>query len=325
AVESGKSWRATHPGWWDSMIGPGKPLDSNKYFIICSNFIGSCYGSTGPSSINPVTKKEYALSFPIITVHDWVKSQAELLDMIGVNRLVTVIGGSLGGQQAIEWGLSYPDRVNSICVLAASPRLSAQGLGFNAVGRYSIMNDANFNNGNYYNQLAPDSGLTAARMLAHITYLSEQGMHNKFGRRLQGKSRPDFNFDVEFEVESYLSHQGLAFVQRFDANSYLYITKAMDYYDPASFWADGDLIKACSKIIAKALIISFSSDWLYPPSQCQEFAWAISNNKRAVTYINIPSLYGHDAFLVEKESIAFHVSHFLRNLEYETKNHANSI
>ncbi|MBF0170228.1 MAG: homoserine O-acetyltransferase [Nitrospinae bacterium] len=313
----GRSWRANHPGWWDTVIGPGKALDTDRYFVICVNYLGSCYGTTGPSSVNPATGKPYGASFPMVTVGDWVRSQAELLDRLGVEKLVTVVGGSLGGQQAIEWGLRYPDRTASIMVLAASPRLSAQGLGFNAVGRYCIMNDPAYAGGAYYDGPAPASGLAAARMLAHITYLSEEGMHAKFGRRLRNKAHPDFHFDVEFEVESYLSHQGLSFVQRFDANSYLYITRAMDYYDPAQHWGKGDLTAACKRLRSKVMVVSFSSDWLYTPKQCREFAWAVARAGAPVTYGEIPSLYGHDAFLVETEQVSHYLRSFLDNLEHD--------
>jgi homoserine O-acetyltransferase len=313
-ADRGRDWRADRAGWWDAIIGPGKAIDTNRYFVICANYVGSCYGSTGPSSINPTTSLPYGATFPMVTVGDWVRTQAELLDRLGIDKLVGVVGGSLGGQQAIEWGLRYPDRVASIMVLAASPRLSAQGLGFNAVGRYAIMNDPHYAEGHYYGGTTPSAGLAAARMLAHITYLSEEGMHEKFGRRLRRKSRPDFHFDVEFEVESYLSHQGLSFVQRFDANSYLYITRAMDYYDPAQHWGGGDLAAACRRIACKVMVMSFSSDWLYPPAHCKEFAWALTRAGAPVTYVDIPSLFGHDAFLVETDQVGCYLSHFLKNV-----------
>lgn len=319
AEAKGAAWRLDHPGWWDAIIGPGKPLDTNRYFIICQNYIGSCYGSTGPASIDPARGAPYGLRFPIVTVHDWARVQAETLDRIGARRLRAVVGGSLGGQQAIEWGMRYPDRVDSIIALAASPRLSAQGLAFNAVGRYSIMNDKHFNGGDYYDSEPPAAGLAAARMLAHITYLSEKGMSAKFGRRLRNKAKPDFSFDIEFEVESYLSHQGSSFAARFDANSYLYITRAMDYYDPARFWGDGDLVRACSRIKRPTMILSFSSDWLYPPDECQEFAWALARNKIPVTYAEVPSIYGHDAFLVETEAVSLYLRSFLENLDHAKK------
>ncbi len=255
-----RAYRQKKPGWWDDQIGPGKPIDTNRFFVICSNVLGSCYGTTGPASIDPDTGAPYALSFPVVMVGDWVRLQALLLDRLGIDRLYAVIGGSLGGQQALEWALAYPERVEKAVVLAASARLSTQGVAFNAVGRYSIINDPHFNGGNYYEGPLPEHGLAAARMLAHITYLSDEGMDLKFGRRLQNKERPDFNFDIEFAVESYLNYQGKAFVERFDANSYLYVTRAMDYYDAAERWGGGDLATACERLKSELLIASFSSD-----------------------------------------------------------------
>ena len=303
AVRSGRKERLRKPGWWETVIGPGKPLDTDKYHVICANFLGSCYGTTGPGSINPKTGREYGLTFPIVTVGDWVALQARLLDRLGIERVYCVVGGSLGGQQAIEWMMAYPERVEKAIVLAASARLSAQGLAFNAVGRHTIMHDQGFMNGNYYGLAVPAQGLAAARMLAHITYLSEEAMDMKFGRRLQDKQAPTFDFGIEFEVESYLSYQGQSFVQRFDANSYLYITRAMDYYDAAQRWGGGSLKEACSRVKADVMVVSFSSDWLYPPNQCKELAMALGQFHQPVTYINVPSNYGHDAFLVETEVV----------------------
>ncbi len=239
AVERGRRWREKKPGWWDEMIGPGEPLDTSQYFIICSNVLGSCYGTTGPADIDPETGRRYGLRFPLVTVGDWVRLQAKLLDHLGIEQLFAVIGGSLGGQQALEWALAFPERVENVIVLAASARLSPQGLAFNAVARHAILHDPNFRGGDYYNGPPPAEGLAAARMLGHITYLSDQAMYQKFGRRLQGKSAPEFNFGIEFEVESYLAYQGRSFVERFDANAYLYITRAMDYYDAAQKWGGG--------------------------------------------------------------------------------------
>ena len=311
AAEDGRLWRAGRPGWWDDMIGPGKPLDTRKFFVICSNVLGSCYGTTGPGAVNPATGRPYALSFPMVTVGDWVQLQARLIDHLGVERLHGVVGGSLGGQQALEWALAFPGRVARTVVLAAAPRLSAQGVAFNAVGRYAIMNDPHFAGGDYYGAVPPRAGLAAARMLAHITYLSEEGMSCKFGRRLRNKTAPDFSFDVEFEVESYLNHQGKGFVERFDANSYLYITRAMDYYDAAARWGGGDLARGCRRIKAEVLVASFSSDWLYPSGQCKEFALAMCQAGKTITYVEAPSRYGHDAFLVESERVGALLRHFL--------------
>ncbi len=313
AKSSGRIWRTRHPGWWDAVIGPGKAIDTNRFCVICSNFLGSCYGTTGPASINPKTQKPYGMTFPVVTVGDWVQLQARLLDALGIQRLRGVVGGSLGGQQALEWALAFPHRVERSIVLAASPRLSAQGLAFNAVGRHAIMNDPNFHGGDYYAGDQPASGLAAARMMAHITYLSEEGMHRKFGRRLRDKEKPDFGFGVEFEVESYLDHQGRSFVERFDANSYLYITRAMDYYDAAAQWGgpNHDLVHACQRIASRVMVVSFSSDWLYPPQHCREFALALCRAGKSVTYVDVPSPYGHDSFLVETEPVGHLLRHFL--------------
>ncbi|MDR1520892.1 MAG: homoserine O-acetyltransferase [Planctomycetota bacterium] len=309
-----RGYRQRKPGWWDTMIGPGKPIDTNRFFVICSNILGSCYGTTGPASLNPATGSPYALSFPKVTVEDWVRLQARLLDRLDIGRLYAVIGGSLGGQQALEWALRYPERVAKAIILAASSKLSAQGVAFNAVARYSIINDPNFNHGDYYSRSRPDHGLAAARMLAHITYLSDEGMNSKFGRRLQSRDKPDPGFDVEFEVESYLNHQGKSFVERFDANSYLYIIRAMDYYDAAERWGGGDLVAACGRLESEVLVASFSSDWLYTPEGCQQLVHAVCRSGRSVTYADIPSQYGHDAFLVETERVGKLLSGALKRL-----------
>ncbi|HZZ42340.1 MAG TPA: homoserine O-acetyltransferase [Tepidisphaeraceae bacterium] len=303
-VPAGRTWRSKGPGWWDAMIGPGKPLDTNRFFILCSNFLGGCFGTTGPASINPVSGKSYALDFPVVTVGDWVRLQAKLLDVLHLPRIFMVVGGSMGGVQALEWALQFPERVERAVILAASPRLSAQGLAFNAVGRQAIMNDPNFHAGNYYAASPPTQGLGVARMMAHITFLSEQAMHAKFGRRLQDKSKPDFHFGVEFQVESYLAHQGRIFAERFDANSYLYLTRAMDYYDAAQQWGGGDLIEACRRIQSKIMAVSFATDWLYPPADCKEFALAMCRAGKSVTYVDVPSRFGHDAFLVETAPVS---------------------
>jgi homoserine O-acetyltransferase len=303
AAESGRAWRGRKPGWWDAMVGPGKPIDTSRFHVLCVNVLGSCYGTTGPASPDPQTGRPYGLRFPVVTVGDWVRLQARLLDELGIERLYAVVGGSLGGQQALEWALAYPQRVERCLILAASPRLSAQGLAFNAVGRRAIMSDPHFADGDYYGGEGPAEGLAVARMLAHITYLSDEGLHEKFGRRLQDKETPDFGFGVEFQVESYLGHQGRSFVERFDANSYLYISRAMDYYDAAERWGEGDLGRACERLRARTMVVSFSSDWLYPPEECREFAQAMCRAGRPATYVDVPSPYGHDAFLVETEKV----------------------
>lgn len=311
ADEDNRKWRTRKPGWWDEQVGAGLPLDTDRFFFICANVLGSCYGTTGPMDTDPATGKPYGLRFPLVTIGDWVRLQAKLLDHLGIGRLYAVIGGSLGGQQALEWALAFPERVERCIVLASSARLSPQGLAFNAVARHSILSDPNFNGGDYYGAELPGKGLAAARMLGHITYLSDEAMYQKFGRRLQGKSEPEFSFGIEFEVESYLAYQGRSFVERFDANAYLYVTRAMDYYDAARSWGGGDLTEACKRIQCKMLIVSFSTDWLYPPRECRELALAISRNRHPVTYVNIPSNYGHDSFLVEHELLGGLLHDFL--------------
>jgi len=311
AERDGRTWRMRKPGWWDTVVGPGKAIDTNRFFVVCSNVLGSCYGSSGPLSTDPATGAAYGLDFPIVTIGDWVRVQARLLDHLGVERLHAVVGGSLGGQQAMEWALAFPERVDKVAILAASPKLSTQGLAFNAVGRHAILTDRNFNGGRYGRENGPSAGLAVARMLGHITYLSEEGMHAKFGRRR--RDAPDeFGFGVHFEIESYLSYQGQSFVNRFDANSYLYVTRAMDYYDAGERWGGGDLKAACSRITSEVMVMSFSSDWLYTPAGCREFAYAIAANGRPVTYVDVPSAYGHDAFLVEHEQVSRLLAAFLR-------------
>lgn len=306
-----RSYRQTKPGWWDEVIGPGKPIDTRRYFVVCVNVVGSCYGSTGPMSLNPATGRPYGLLFPVVTVGDWAKIQMMVMDYLGVQDLYAVIGGSVGGQQALEIALGWPGRVKRLVVLSAGYRITSQGLAFNSVARHNIVSDPNFNGGDYYGGEPPLMGLAAARMMAHITYLSEESMGFKFGRRLQDKEKLEFTLTgVEFEVESYLKHQGESFVRRYDANSYLYITRAMDYYD-ASTWGDGDLVKAAGRIQARTMIISFSSDWLFPPELCRQFAVALGRAGRSVTYVDVPSRYGHDSFLVETETVSRLMGSFL--------------
>lgn len=308
-----RAYRRDKPGWWDEVIGPGKPIDTRRFFVICANVVGSCYGSTGPMSVNPRSGRAYGLSFPVVTVGDWARLHMLLLDHLGIETLFAVVGGSVGGQQALEIALGWPERVRRLIILSAAYRITAQGLGFNSVARHAIINDPNFKGGDYYGGEPPLMGLAAARMLAHITYLSEESMGHKFGRRLQDKASPDFTLTgVEFEVESYLKHQGESFVRRYDANSYLYITRAMDYYD-ASVWGDGDLARAAARIRARTLVVSFSSDWLFPPELCRELVSAMCRAGRAVTYVDVPSRYGHDAFLVETETVSRLIDSFLRN------------
>lgn len=299
------------PGWWDDMIGPGKAFDTNKYFVICSNFLGGCKGTTGPSSINPSTGKPYGTAFPVVTIEDMVKAQRRLIEHLGIKSILTVAGGSMGGMQAMQWAIDYPEMVKSCIVIASTSRLSAQGIAFNAVGRNAIISDPNWNNGNYYEQENPSLGLSIARMIGHITYLSEESMQEKFGRQLQDKSKLDFNFDINFQVESYLKYQGESFVDRFDANSYLYITKAMDYFDITAKY--GSLTDAFKNSRAKFLVISFSSDWLFTPSQSKEIVRALMNVDKDVTYCDLESPYGHDAFLLEEKQQTKMIRGFLED------------
>ncbi len=297
AHAAGISRETGQPGWWDNMIGPGKGFDTNKYYVICSNVLGGCRGSTGPSSVNSATGSAYAMSFPVITIGDMVRLQKMLLDALGIERLLAVTGGSMGGMQALEWAVSYPDRVVSAIPIATTTRHSAQQIAFNEVGRQAIMADPDWNEGNYYARKPPARGLAVARMVGHITYMSDDSMREKFGRRLRGKENFGFDFDVDFEVESYLRYRGSQFVNRFDANSYLYITKAMDYFDLAN--GQVSLSTAFERARARFLVISFSSDWLYPSYQSQEIVRALRSRNRDVAYVELESNYEHDAFLVD--------------------------
>ena len=301
------------PGWWDEMIGPGKYIDTDKYFVVCSNTIGGCSGSTGPRSINPENNKRYNMSFPVITIADMVRAQYRLMQHLNIERWLSVVGGSMGGMQAIEWGILYPESVRSICAIATTSRLSPQGIAFNWVGREAIMSDSNWNNGEYEGEV-PEKGLATARMLAHITYLSEESMANKFGRNLQNNTDLSFGFEGDFAIESYLKYQGSRFVGRFDANSYLYITRALDYFD-VSAGADNNLAEALKCITMPFLMVSFTSDWLFPPNQAKDIVDAMLKNGTNVTYCNIQSDYGHDAFLLEVETLGDLLKHFIKNRE----------
>jgi homoserine O-acetyltransferase len=311
--KDGRPWRKDRPGWWDAMVGPGKAFDTTRYFVVCANILGSCYGTTGPAEVNPRTGRRYGLDFPVVTVEDWVRLHLRLQDFLGIEKLLAVAGGSLGGQQALAWAINYPERLRGAIILAASARLSAQGLAFNTVGRQAIMSDPCFKRGCYYDDTPPLGGLELARMLGHITYLSYQSMEGKFGRRFQNGSSPSFQLNTEFAVESYLEHQSRAFGKRFDANSYLYISRAMDYYDAAAP-AGGDLVEACRAIHARVMLISFSSDWLYPPDDTKQIARALIGAGKPVTYVNLPSAYGHDAFLLETEQTTPLIASFLKRM-----------
>jgi len=285
------------PGWWDRMIGPGKAFDTDKYFVICSNVLGSCYGTTGPSSVNPETGRPYGLSFPVVTIRDMVNLQRHLLDHLGIPSLLTVTGGSMGGMQALQWAVSYPERVRSVIAIATTHRHSPQQIAFNEVARRAVMSDPGWRNGDYYGTPGPRHGLAVARMVGHITYLSDKGMELKFGRKLRNREKFGFDFSTEFEVESYLRHQGESFVERFDANSLLYLSKALDYFDLTN--GCESLTDAFRRTKALFLFIAFSSDWLYPPAQNKTIAQAVRRAGGDATYCEISSDYGHDAFLLE--------------------------
>ena len=285
------------PGWWDVCIGPGKPFDTNKFFIVCPNNIGGCKGSSGPNAVNPETGKLYGPSFPIVTVEDWVNTQNLLGDSLGIKKWACIIGGSLGGMQALQWTISFPEKVQNIISVAAASKLSAQNIAFNEVARQSIINDPDFRDGYYYEHgVIPKIGLSIARMLGHITYLSDDSMRQKFGRDLK-EGKLNFSYDVDFQVESYLRYQGKSFVDKFDANTYLLMTKVLDYYDPASRFG-GDLSKAFEKSISNYLIVSFTSDWRFSPERSQEIVEALVGAKKNVSYSEIEANNGHDAFLM---------------------------
>jgi homoserine O-acetyltransferase len=284
-------------GWWDNMIGPGKAFDTDRYFVLCSNILGGCMGTTGPSSINPETGCPYATKFPAITIGDMVRLQKMLVDHLGISRLLAVAGGSMGGMQALEWAVVYPESVACALPIASTARHSAQQIAFNEVGRQAIMADPEWNDGNYYTKKPPARGLAVARMVGHITYMSDDSMREKFGRRMRNQQFA-FNFDSDFEVESYLRYRGSQFVDRFDANSYLYITKAMDYFDLTAGRAP-TLAATLENVKSRFLVLSFTSDWLYPSYQSLEIVSALRGRNKDVAYCELPSNYGHDAFLVD--------------------------
>ncbi|MBO6124170.1 MAG: homoserine O-acetyltransferase [Methanobrevibacter sp.] len=297
------------PGWWEIVIGPGKALDTEKYFIICSNVLGGCKGTTGPSSINPKTGKEYGLEFPVITIADMVKVQKKLIDSLGIDQLTAVIGGSMGGMQVLEWMVSYPEMMKKAIPIATTAMSSPQQIAFNDVGRQAIFSDPDWNSGNYYGTgKLPKNGLSLARMIAHITYLSDESMDIKFGRGLQDKDEISYDFSIDFQIESYLKHQGESFVKRFDANSYLFITKAVDLFD---LRVNNSLIDGFKDIKAKIEVISVDSDWLYPTEQSMEIVNSLNANEVEVSFSEIKSNYGHDAFLLEKGQLNHIISKFL--------------
>ncbi len=301
------------PGWWDRMVGPGRPIDTDRYFVICSNILGSCMGSTGPASINPATDHPYGLAFPMVTIRDMVRAQKRLIEHLGISHLMSLVGGSVGGMQVLQWGASYPEMVRSAIPIATTTRHSAQAIAFNEVARQAIMADPNWNGGDYYDSAVPATGLAVARMIGHVTYLSDEAMRHKFGRRLQGRSGFSFDFGGDFEVESYLRYQGAKFVDRFDANSLLYITKAADYFD---LEGNGGLINpALARIVF--LVLSFSSDWLYPTYQSKALVSSLKKNGCDVSFCEIEAQWGHDAFLLPSERLEGLIRGFLARIHHE--------
>jgi homoserine O-acetyltransferase len=308
-----------NPGWWDNLVGPGKPLDTNKFFVIGLNNLGGCHGSTGASSINPATQQPWGSTFPVLTVEDWVKSQAMLADYLGIQQLAAVVGGSLGGMQALQWTLTYPDRVRHALVIASAPNLTAQNIAFNEVARQAIITDPEFHNGDYYaHGVVPRRGLRIARMLGHITYLSDDAMGAKFGRALKNKAsnQLQYNFDVEFEMESYLRYQGDKFAGEFDANTYLRMTRALDYFDPALDY-EGDLSKALANVKAQFLVVSFTSDWRFSPGRSREIVKALLDNELTVSYAEVTAAHGHDAFLMPDPHYHAILRSYLNNIDLE--------
>jgi homoserine O-acetyltransferase/O-succinyltransferase len=299
-------------GWWHELIGPDKAIDTNKFFIVSPNNLGGCHGTTGPASINPVTNRPFGPDFPVLTVIDWVNSQLKLADLLGIDKWHAVIGGSLGGMQALQWSISYPDRIKKAAIIAAAPKLSAQNIAFNEVARQAIISDPDFHQGRYLeNNESPKKGLGLARMVGHITYLSDEAMRNKFGRELR-EGKLNFGFEVDFQVESYLRHQGDVFSDRFDANTYLLMTKLLDYFDPA-LENDGDLIKTLSPIQSKILVVSFTTDWRFAPERSKEIVDALLASKKEVSYLEVNSSHGHDSFLFPEERYVNAINAFLTN------------
>ena len=304
-----------YPGWWDNLIGPNKPLDTNKFFVIGVNNLGGCHGSTGAASINPATSQPWGSAFPILTVEDWVTSQTLLADYLGIQQLAAVVGGSLGGMQALQWSIAYPERVRHALVIASAPNLTAQNMAFNEVARQAIITDPEFHGGDYYaHGVVPRRGLRIARMLGHITYLSDDAMGAKFGRKL--KDTIKYSFDAEFEMESYLRYQGDKFAGEFDANTYLRMTRALDYFDPALDFG-GDLTEALKKVTAQFLVVSFTSDWRFSPARSREIVKALLDNERTVSYAEVTAAHGHDAFLMPDPHYHAILRSYLNNIPVE--------
>lgn len=303
-------------GWWDTMIGPGKPLDTHKFFVIGVNNLGGCHGSTGPASINPETGKPYGASFPVVTVEDWVASQARLADRLGIQQFAAILGGSLGGMQAMQWSLSYPERVRHVLAIATAPHLTAENIAFNDVARNAILTDPDFYGGDFYGHgVVPRRGLRLARMLGHITYLSDDAMADKFGRTLRA-GKLAYNYDIEFEIESYLRYQGDKFAAYFDANTYLLMTKALDYFDPAREFND-NLDRAFAAARANFLVISFTTDWRFSPARSRTIVSALLHNRRNVSYAEIASAHGHDSFLMQHTHYHNVMRAYLNNIARE--------
>jgi len=305
--------RTGKPGWWPRMVGPGKPIDPARHFVVCANVLGSCMGSSGPASIDPASGRPWGMAFPVITIRDMVRAQGLLLDHLGIDTLLAVVGGSMGGMQALSWAATFPVRVRAVVAIATTARHTAQNIAFHEVGRQAIMADPAWAGGDYYDGAAPAAGLAVARMAAHITYLSEAGLTEKFGRRLQARDAKSFGFDADFQVESYLRHQGLSFVDRFDANSYLYITRAMDYFDLAEEHG-GRLAAAFAATTARFCLVSFDTDWLYPTAESRNIVQALNAAGRPVSFVELSSPYGHDAFLLDVPELPRVVGGFLGGL-----------
>ena len=304
------SERTGKPGWWTSMVGPGRPIDTDRFLVVCANVLGSCMGSSGPASTDPATGRPYGMAFPVITIRDMVRAQALLLDHLGIGTLAAVVGGSMGGMQALSWAATHPARVRAAVVIASTARHTAQNIAFHEVGRQAIMADPRWRDGAYPAEVPPAAGLAVARMAAHITYLSEAGLTEKFGRRLQAREAKSFGFDADFQVESYLRHQGLSFVDRFDANSYLYITRAMDYFDLAEEHG-GRLADAFRGSRTRFCLVSFDTDWLYPTAQSRAIVHALNAGGARASFVELSSPFGHDAFLLDSPELERVVAGFL--------------
>ncbi|MEI9996252.1 MAG: homoserine O-acetyltransferase [Rhizomicrobium sp.] len=302
------------PGWWDAMVGPGRPVDTDRFFVICANVVGGCMGTTGPAETNPATGRPYGLDFPLVTIRDMVRAQAMLLDALGIEKVLSVIGGSMGGMQVLQWAATFPDRILSAVPMACAARHSAQNIAFHEVGRQAIMADPDWKGGTYQlHGTQPSKGLAVARMAAHITYLSETALQRKFGRNLQAREQISFGFGPDFQIESYLHHQGMSFVDRFDANSYLYITRAMDYFDLAAEH-DGVLAQAFAGAKARFLIVAFTSDWLFPTAENKHVAHALNASAAIVSFVEIATDRGHDAFLLDEPEMYSTVRGFLNSV-----------